>query len=86
MSDLIPLFLMNRRDDAAKLHLALSHFDFEAVKQIAHKWKGICRPYGFLYLETLSLRLERAGEREDFDLAVRIYNEIQIHLLTVRVV
>jgi HPt (histidine-containing phosphotransfer) domain-containing protein len=86
LMDLIPSFLQHRRDEILDVESALSKRDFELIRRTAHTWKGICRPYGFLYLEKLSLRLEEAGRSENLDDAKAVAKEIQSHLATVKVV
>ena len=60
--------------------------DFDAIRRIAHTWKGICRPYGFLHLETLSRNLEVAGEQESVPEAQNLAREIRSYLDNVRIV
>ena len=86
LADLIPSFLQNRRNELAELQLALSRSDFEFIRRMSHTWKGICRPYGFVHLETLSRSLEEAGEREDAVDTKRIMDEMTSYLENVRIV
>jgi HPt (histidine-containing phosphotransfer) domain-containing protein len=86
LEDLIPSFVQNRRNELVEIRSALSKKDFEAIRRTAHTWKGICRPYGFVHLETLSRSLEGAGEREDASELKGIVEEIQSYLDNVRIV
>lgn len=86
LADLIPSFLQNRRNELAELQQAHSRVDFEFVRRMAHTWKGICRPYGFVHLETLSRSLEEAGERENAADVEQILKEMTTYLDNVRVV
>ena len=65
LEDLIPSFMQNRRNQLIEIETAVARGDFEALRRLAHTWKGICRPYGFLHLETLSQNLEGAAGREN---------------------
>ena len=86
LEDLIPSFLQNRRNELEEIVHAAGANDFDAIRRLAHTWKGICRPYGFVHLETLSRNLEAAGERENQDEVTDIAGEIRVYLDNVRVV
>lgn len=86
LEDLIPSFMQNRRNEIGDIESALSRGDFESIRRLAHTWKGICRPYGFIHLETLSRNLEGAGERESREEISSIVAEIRDYLQNVRVV
>lgn len=61
--DLAPQFLNNRIKELSTFELAVEANEFDAIKKLAHTWKGISRPYGFIYLETLSKKIESAAQR-----------------------
>jgi HPt (histidine-containing phosphotransfer) domain-containing protein len=86
LEDLIPSFMQNRKKELGELEEARDRADFEFVRRLAHTWKGICRPYGFVHLETLSRALEEAGERENREEVAQILNEMREYLDNVRVV
>lgn len=86
LADLIPDFLNNRRRDMIDINTAVSRSDFEFIRRSAHTLKGICRPYGFIYLETLSKRLEVAGQQEDLAEVKNIAAEMAVYLDRVQVV
>jgi HPt (histidine-containing phosphotransfer) domain-containing protein len=86
LEDLIPSFMENRRKDLADLETALARGDFEFIRRTAHTWKGICRPYGFVHLETLSRSLETAGDREERATVESLMKEIGAYLDNVRIV
>lgn len=86
LADLIPAFLQNRRNELAELHVAHKTGDFDFIRRMSHTWKGICRPYGFVHLETLSKSLEDAGERENASDVGTIVLEMGSYLDNVRVV
>jgi HPt (histidine-containing phosphotransfer) domain-containing protein len=78
--------MQNRRNELAEIEAALGRNDFQFIRRMAHTWKGICRPYGFVHLETLSKTLEGAGEREDRSEVARLATEIRVYLDNVRIV
>lgn len=86
LADLIPEFLNNRRHDMADIEKAVARNDFEFIRRTAHTLKGICRPYGFIYLETLSKRLEVAGQQENMSDVKTIAGEMNEYLDRVQVV
>lgn len=86
LADLIPDFLNNRRRDMADIETAVARADFEFIRRTAHTLKGICRPYGFIYLETLSKRLEVAGQQENLAEIKNIAAEMAQYLDRVQVV
>ena len=86
LADLIPTFIQNRRNELAELQVARKSGDYEFIRRMSHTWKGICRPYGFVHLETLSKSLEDAGEREDASDVETIVNEMGSYLDNVRIV
>jgi HPt (histidine-containing phosphotransfer) domain-containing protein len=86
LADLIPDFLNNRRRDMADIETAIARGDFEFIRRSAHTLKGICRPYGFIYLETLSKRLEVAGQQENMEDVKNIAVEMAEYLDKVQVV
>ena len=86
LADLIPDFLNNRRRDMTDLNSAITRSDFEFVRRSAHTLKGICRPYGFIYLETISKKLEVAGQEENLAEVKNVAAEMQEYLDRVQVV
>jgi HPt (histidine-containing phosphotransfer) domain-containing protein len=86
IEDLIPGFLRNRRTELAALESALACSDYEFICRMAHTWKGICRPYGFVDLGVLSQRLEEAGGRGSSDETTAIIEQMREYLAKVQVI
>ncbi len=86
LADLIPEFLTNRKNELVEIESAHHRNDFAAIRRTAHTWKGICRPYGFVHLETLSKSLETAAERESASEVGQIVGDMREYLEKVRVV
>lgn len=78
--------MQNRKNELEEIVSAKSRGDYEFIRRMAHTWKGICRPYGFVHLETLSRSLEEAGERENADEVGEILDEMREYLDNVRIV
>jgi HPt (histidine-containing phosphotransfer) domain-containing protein len=85
LQDLIPTFLENRRQELADIFQATERRDYGYIGRMAHTWKGVCRPYGFIHLETLSRQLEIAGETQDHAAVEGILSRIRDHLDHVRI-
>lgn len=58
----------------------VSKKDLDAVRKIAHKWKGFCEPYGFNFLEELSINLERAAIDKNLSQIENTINDIVSYL------
>lgn len=73
---MIPAFVENRFHELLQLEQALVQNDYTSIRRFAHQWKGICRPFGFIHLETLSINLELAAMAKDrietIDIVARI--------------
>lgn len=86
LQDLIPSFMENRRNELVEIERAAAAGDFESLRRLAHTWKGICRPYGFLQLEVLSRSLEEAAERESRNDVQDLARAIREHLSKVKII
>jgi HPt (histidine-containing phosphotransfer) domain-containing protein len=86
LEDLIPVFMKNRRSELDALRAALAAADFEQLRQIGHRMKGVGNSYGFGRVSDLGKRFEdgaRAGNRATLEAAVAEYAD---YLERVRVV
>src|SRR5207237_5352138 len=59
--ELIPAFLNNRQREVESLRHALASGDFELVRQLGHRMRGVGGSYGFEYVTLLGRRLELCG-------------------------
>jgi PAS domain S-box-containing protein len=64
-SDLVPIFLQNRRDDVAALAKALRDEDFDTVARLGHGMKGAGGSYGFQAISDFGAVLEQAALTAD---------------------
>lgn len=85
IKDLVPFFLNNRRKELPDLERLVKERSFEEIRRLAHTWKGICRPYGFPFLEKLSRELEVAAQIEDENQIHVVCEAIKEFLLNVRI-
>ena len=47
IADLIPVFMKNRHKELEALRVALAAADFEQLRQLGHRMKGVGNSYGF---------------------------------------
>ncbi|HWI39649.1 MAG TPA: Hpt domain-containing protein [Burkholderiales bacterium] len=76
LEDLIPVFLKNRHKELDTLRVALAAADFEQLRQLGHRMKGVGHSYGFDHVSTLGKHIEdgaRSGDRASLDARIREY-------------
>jgi HPt (histidine-containing phosphotransfer) domain-containing protein len=76
LEDLIPVFLKNRAKEVESLRIALAAADFEQLRQIGHRMKGVGTSYGFPQVSVFGKGVEdgaRSGDRNSLDACVRQY-------------
>jgi HPt (histidine-containing phosphotransfer) domain-containing protein len=65
LEDLIPVFLANRHKEVGTLRDALAKGDFEQLKQLGHRMKGVGRSYGFVLVSDIGKRIEDSAAQKD---------------------
>lgn len=65
LEDLIPVFMTNRRKELDTLKVALAAADFEQLRQLGHRMKGVGNSYGFDHVSTLGKYIEDGARSED---------------------
>jgi len=83
--DLIPSFLNNRRRELESLRHAQQTGDFELVRNLGHRMRGVGGSYGFEYVTLLGRRLEQCGRERDADLLGELVSEYADYLSSVRI-
>lgn len=86
LEDLIPTFMKNRRKELDALRVALAAQDFEQLRQVGHRMKGVGNSYGFERVSSLGKQIEdgaRSGDRAALQTCIDGYGE---YLERVRVV
>jgi HPt (histidine-containing phosphotransfer) domain-containing protein len=58
LEDLIPVFLSNRKKELDSLRAALAASDFEQLRQLGHRMRGVGNSYGFDHVSTLGKHIE----------------------------
>jgi HPt (histidine-containing phosphotransfer) domain-containing protein len=73
LEDLIPTFMKNRSKELETLRAALAAGDFEQLRQLGHRMKGVGNSYGFEKVSTLGRQIEDGAKTGDrAGLATRI--------------
>jgi len=85
IGDLIPTFLNNRQREVESLRHALVMGDFELVRRLGHRMRGVGGSYGFEYVSLLGQRLEQCSRERDADLLGELVSEYADYLSTVRI-
>jgi HPt (histidine-containing phosphotransfer) domain-containing protein len=78
LEDLIPTFMSNRRKEHDALKVALAAADFEQLRQLGHRMKGVGNSYGFAHVSTIGKMIEdgaRSGDRAGLQSAIAEYGE-----------
>jgi HPt (histidine-containing phosphotransfer) domain-containing protein len=78
LEDLIPVFMTNRRKELDALRVALAAADFEQLRQLGHRMKGVGNSYGFAHVSTLGKNIEegaRSGDRAALQATISEYHD-----------
>lgn len=78
LEDLIPTFMNNRRKEIDALRVALAAADFEQLRHLGHRMKGVGNSYGFEHISTLGRQIEdgaRSGDRAGLESRVNEYSD-----------
>ena len=76
LEDLIPVFMSNRKKELDTLRLALASADFDQLRQLGHRMKGVGYSYGFDHVSTLGKHIEegaRSGDRAALEARIGEY-------------
>jgi HPt (histidine-containing phosphotransfer) domain-containing protein len=78
LEDLIPVFMKNRHKEVDALRVALAAADFEQLRQLGHRMKGVGNSYGFARVSTIGHRIEdgaRSGDRAGLQASIAEYQD-----------
>jgi len=65
IEDLIPVFLANRKKEVETLRAALAADDFEQLRQLGHRMRGVGHSYGFDQVSILGKEIEDGARKSD---------------------
>src|SRR3954469_9048895 len=86
LEDLIPVFMSNRKKELETLRIALAAADFEQLRHLGHRMKGVGVSYGFDRISVFGKQVEdgaRSGDRAGIETTITEYRD---YLATVQVV
>lgn len=78
LEDLIPVFMKNRRKELDALRVALAAADFDQLRQLGHRMKGVGNSYGFERVSSLGKSIEDgalSGDRAAIEASIAQYGE-----------
>lgn len=61
LEDLIPVFIKNRQKEVESLRAALNAADFEQLRQLGHRMKGVGSSYGFKHVSAFGKQIEEGA-------------------------
>ena len=76
LEDLIPTFMKNRTKELDTLRIALAGGDFEELRRLGHRMKGVGNSYGFEKVSELGRQIEddaKTGDRSELDAHIADY-------------
>src|SRR4051795_6655640 len=76
LEDLIPVFMSNRKKELETLRVALASADFEQLRQLGHRMKGVGNSYGFERVSVIGKQIEdgaRSGDRSALEASIAGY-------------
>ncbi len=65
LEDLIPVFMKNRVKEVDALRAAIAAGDFEQLRQLGHRMKGVGNSYGFAHVSVIGKHVEDAAKAAD---------------------
>ncbi len=78
LEDLIPVFMKNRGKEFDALRVALAAADFEQLRQLGHRMKGVGTSYGFDRVSAIGKSVEdgaRSGDRAGLTACIAEYGD-----------
>ena len=85
LEDLIPVFMGNRKKELDTRRVALAAADFEQLRQLGHRMKGVGNSYGFAQVSDIGKDVEdgaRSGDRALLETAITRYADFlaKVHI------
>jgi len=86
LADLIPVFFKNRHKELESLRSALAGDDFEQLRHLGHRMKGVGNSYGFTTVSEIGKRIEDGVRSLDRNAIGNCIGEYAEYLSKVQVV
>ena len=78
LEDLIPVFMSNRKKEVEALRVAFAAADFEQLRQLGHRMRGVGNSYGFSQVSEFGKNIEdgaRSGDRALLESTIARYGD-----------
>jgi HPt (histidine-containing phosphotransfer) domain-containing protein len=78
LEDLIPVFIKNRHKEVDALKTALAAADFDQLRHLGHRMKGVGNSYGFERVSQFGKQVEdgaRSGDRAGLQACIAAYGD-----------
>jgi HPt (histidine-containing phosphotransfer) domain-containing protein len=78
LEDLIPVFMSNRRKELDTLRVALAAADWEQLRQLGHRMRGVGNSYGFERISVIGKHVEdgaRSGDKALLEAQIAEYGD-----------
>jgi HPt (histidine-containing phosphotransfer) domain-containing protein len=78
LEDLIPTYLSNRHKELEALRAALAAADFEKLRQLGHRMRGVGNSYGFDRVSDIGRSIEdgaRSGDQPGLEKQIAEYGD-----------
>lgn len=78
LEDLIPVFMTNRKKELEALRVALASADFEQLRQLGHRMRGVGNSYGFERVSVIGKHIEegaRSGDKASLKAQIADYGD-----------
>jgi HPt (histidine-containing phosphotransfer) domain-containing protein len=86
LEDLVPVFMNNRKKEIEILRAALAADDFEQLRQLGHRMKGVGNSYGFSKVSELGKSIEDGARNEDHAALGALIDDYGDYLARVKIV
>ncbi len=86
LEDLVPTFMKNRGKELETLRSALAAGDFDQMRQLGHRMKGVGNSYGFEKVSQLGKQVEDNAKAADRDKLGACLAEYTDYLARVQIV
>jgi HPt (histidine-containing phosphotransfer) domain-containing protein len=85
LEDLIPVFMGNRHKEIDSLRVALAAADFEQLRQLGHRMRGVGSSYGFDRVSVFGERIEAGARSGDHAAIENCISEYRDYLARVKI-
>ena len=80
--DMRDRYIQRRRVDLDRLQIAIAGKNSETLQHIGHQIKGNAASFQFPELESLAVKIEKAGHRQDYAAGAKLLEEFRLWLST----